>query len=602
MIDNNMPVMLAAVAKDKTSPVEKSLPRDSSNSSFYKQFKQISQRQKCQSGEKLISREKKPSNISLKPGSKEVVAASTQTANMDNEVITNSKPNIRGFAATNPKESVYRLECNIDAPETVSGTGMGEETEVVLPANEIIAQLVPAARQVVLPEEEEGQATLNHEIVSADMISGEKPVKGTVPVPEILTAEEVEGLEPQQIMLPAASGTIPTEERGESLLQVKEAKDEQPVRVDQASLQDASSDIGTVFSVTEKKQIRMAPIHSARDQKTVAVDGKSDLVVLQDNIPAAPSISSIENNTEPTRKEETLTDYIMAGDEVKQEVKPGQTASVAEKVVKEAPEIKQWVKELLPVQSAKPKALPESGAEEKQNTEKAVASSKTVSATDVKKLIDFESHRLNASRLRPEPQTAADGKAQTISDDVKTVISGLSRSDTDLFKAANGVENSKNLSNAREIMAQVVQKAELLFNHKLSELKIDLKPEFLGRLTIKVMVEEGVVTARFIAENQQVKHLLETNLHTLRQNLESQGLRVDRAEVNVGLNNGGMFDGSEGSRQYLWQEGQSPGRHQGEGYPGDNQYEAMYPEEMNSAVIPEAELGFNENGKLSYLV
>ncbi len=115
-------------------------------------------------------------------------------------------------------------------------------------------------------------------------------------------------------------------------------------------------------------------------------------------------------------------------------------------------------------------------------------------------------------------------------------------------------------------------------------------------------MEEGVVTARFIAENQQVRHLLENNLPALRQNLEAQGLRVDRAEVNVALNNGGMFDGSEGSRQYLWQEGQSPGRHQGESYSGDSYNDTMYPEEMNSAVIGENETGFNENGQLSFLV
>lgn len=597
MIDNNMPVMLAAVAKDKASPTEKRLPRDGSDSSFYKQFKQISQRPKYQSGKKIVARESNPSNISLQPA-QEIIADTTQPGAIDTRTITDFESNTRGVAATSPQGSIDKRECNIAVQGAISDTGMAEETQAVLPATELVAQLFPPTLQVTLPEEEDGQATLNHETVSVNDVHGEKPFKGTMLVSDVPVAEEVEGPELQRIVLPPTTGTIPEEGLDESLLQVK---DGHPVLVDQVVLQHSSSDTGAVSSVTEKQQISMVPTFAVQ---AVAVDGKSDLIVLQDNIPATPIISSIGNNTEQTRKEEAPTDRIRSGEEAKQEVKPGQTASTGEKVVKEAPEVKQWVKELLTAQSGKPRVSPDSGAENKQNTEKdAVADSKTASATDVKKLIDFESHRLNANRLRPEPQTVTDGKAQTTSDDGKAVINGLSRSDTDTFKVpANGVENSKNLPNAREIMAQVVQKAELLFNHKLSELKIDLKPEFLGRLTIKVMVEEGVVTARFIAENQQVKHLLETNLHTLRQNLESQGLRVDRAEVNVGLNNGGMFDGSEGSRQYLWQEGQYSGRHQGEDYPGDNQYEAMYPEEMNSAVIPEAESGFNENGKLSYLV
>jgi flagellar hook-length control protein FliK len=291
----------------------------------------------------------------------------------------------------------------------------------------------------------------------------------------------------------------------------------------------------------------------------------------------------------------------------KEEAGSAQIASVDSKTVaKEAPEAITWARKLMLTETrGKPPASSDSGAEEKQNQNKnavSTADSKTSSGADVKKLIDFESHRLNASRLSSEPQTTIDGKAQITSDDGKTIISSLIKNDTEVFKASAGWENSKNLPTAKEIMAQVVQKAELLFNHKLSELKIDLKPEFLGRLTIKVMVEEGVVTARFIAENQQVRHLLETNLHTLRNNLESQGLRVDRAEVNVGLNNGGLFDGSEGDRHYLWQEGQSSGRQQSGMYTGDDSLEAVYLENGKSGVVPEDESDFNENGQLSFLI
>ena len=55
------------------------------------------------------------------------------------------------------------------------------------------------------------------------------------------------------------------------------------------------------------------------------------------------------------------------------------------------------------------------------------------------------------------------------------------------------------------------------------------------KLTIKIAVEEGIVTARFITENLQVKHLLESNLNTLRQSLESQGIKVEKLKLMFSL-------------------------------------------------------------------
>ncbi len=76
----------------------------------------------------------------------------------------------------------------------------------------------------------------------------------------------------------------------------------------------------------------------------------------------------------------------------------------------------------------------------------------------------------------------------------------------------------------------------------------------MGKMIIKIAVEDGLVTAKFITESQHVKQLLEANLGSLRQNLESQGLRVDRTEVNVQLDNGGSFHGNDSGRQQMWEE------------------------------------------------
>lgn len=112
---------------------------------------------------------------------------------------------------------------------------------------------------------------------------------------------------------------------------------------------------------------------------------------------------------------------------------------------------------------------------------------------------------------------------------------------------------SRPMLEGRELVDQVVKKMQLLQRPNLSEMRIQLKPEVLGKMMVKIMVEEGVVTARFLTDNHQVRQLLEANMGLLRQNLEASGLKVDRTEVNVALDNGRNFDQQE-RQQALWQQ------------------------------------------------
>lgn len=87
---------------------------------------------------------------------------------------------------------------------------------------------------------------------------------------------------------------------------------------------------------------------------------------------------------------------------------------------------------------------------------------------------------------------------------------------------------------AQNIFSQIVQKAKLINEPGLSEMSIQLKPNFLGKLNLNISVENGTVTAKFDAENHQVKAIIEANLNTLRDALSNQGVKVDQLVVNVG--------------------------------------------------------------------
>jgi len=236
--------------------------------------------------------------------------------------------------------------------------------------------------------------------------------------------------------------------------------------------------------------------------------------------------------------------------------------------------------------------------------EKADATRKESSLVDVRKLIEFESHRFRGTKLN-----TFEGRENLFKeggDENRPNLNILNRTDLEWLRSGirnTGMDTGGRFStNTREIIDQVVKNAELLLRANVSELKIELKPEFLGRLTIKVALEDGAVIARLIAENQQVKHMLESNLTSLKQSLESQGIKVERAEVSVQLNNGGMFDGSEDSRQYLWHE-QQHSQQQSHQYWGDGIYSNEALEIMeHEGIVEGPDYGINENGNLNFLI
>ncbi|MCX8130320.1 MAG: flagellar hook-length control protein FliK [Clostridia bacterium] len=98
-----------------------------------------------------------------------------------------------------------------------------------------------------------------------------------------------------------------------------------------------------------------------------------------------------------------------------------------------------------------------------------------------------------------------------------------------------------------EIIEQVVHKAKVVLTGDKSEMVMDLNPESLGKLSLKVVTERGMVVAKFVAESQQVKEALEANMQLLKDSLEKQGLAVQGFSVSVRQDS---HKGFGGERQY----------------------------------------------------
>ena len=112
----------------------------------------------------------------------------------------------------------------------------------------------------------------------------------------------------------------------------------------------------------------------------------------------------------------------------------------------------------------------------------------------------------------------------------------VKREPSDKFEILPGdvLANREQLTPGSEILGRIVENARIILDGSKSEMVMQLKPESLGKLALKVVAEHGIVTARFMVENMQVKQIIETNLQVLKDALEEQGLNIEGFSVSVG--------------------------------------------------------------------
>ena len=110
------------------------------------------------------------------------------------------------------------------------------------------------------------------------------------------------------------------------------------------------------------------------------------------------------------------------------------------------------------------------------------------------------------------------------------IAGNLSQNIQDVF--ANAVQEAAQV-NPVEVVRQVVDAVKVIQKESLQSIEVQLNPENLGKLHITVSARNGVLTAEIATQNEQVKRAVESQMSMLKENLESQGIKVDAVEITV---------------------------------------------------------------------
>ncbi len=95
------------------------------------------------------------------------------------------------------------------------------------------------------------------------------------------------------------------------------------------------------------------------------------------------------------------------------------------------------------------------------------------------------------------------------------------------------MQSSYSAVQTADIMNQIMDYMKIQLNAESSFLEMQLQPESLGTLQIRISAKEGLMTAQFTTANDSVKAVLEGQMVQLQQQLESQNIKVDAIEVMV---------------------------------------------------------------------
>ena len=121
-----------------------------------------------------------------------------------------------------------------------------------------------------------------------------------------------------------------------------------------------------------------------------------------------------------------------------------------------------------------------------------------------------------------------------------------------------------------QIVEQIVEQIRIHAQADTTTMEMQLNPESLGKVLLTISSRAGMMTANFTVQTEEARMAVESQMYTLRENLEQKELKVDAVEVTVsnfeftqsGGNGGDQKDLNQGdgrSRRFRMEEEEEDG-------------------------------------------
>lgn len=135
--------------------------------------------------------------------------------------------------------------------------------------------------------------------------------------------------------------------------------------------------------------------------------------------------------------------------------------------------------------------------------------------------------------------TNISNESHTKNDTNKTNLNGFVNIANNITEHLNnavslsGMEQSERSSLASRIVNQILDNVRVMSITNATSIEMQLEPENLGKLNIQIVSKDGVITAQITAQNEAVRQAIESQISVLKENLNTQEIRIEDVEVTV---------------------------------------------------------------------
>lgn len=241
----------------------------------------------------------------------------------------------------------------------------------------------------------------------------------------------------------------------------------------------------------------------------------------------------------------TMKDLMQTVNELVQEANLELTPEEMKAILSKAEELKQMPKEeTLPVADTN---LEKEIAENKVTNQPEAVNSGKSEAGGNKTADNNQVTSKAGSELTVKTDSSSESSNAFLSDKGQDDRSDLKTEDPfqlfvdNLVKSSNETQvefsgNMVQVTQIREIANQIIDRIKVSVTPDTSTMELQLNPENLGKVNLTVQSKNGVMTAQFVVQNEISKEAIESQLATLKETLNSQGIKVEAIEVTVSSN------------------------------------------------------------------
>lgn len=152
---------------------------------------------------------------------------------------------------------------------------------------------------------------------------------------------------------------------------------------------------------------------------------------------------------------------------------------------------------------------------------------------EIPKSIEIDKKKLDKTTVEDNSKTVKDSFPNILNEVIiekQTATQGVKPREL-------GNELSKVISNPQDLVEVAVDKFRSLKLPDRTELRVKLRPEELGDVTVKLVLEKGQINGSIYAENKDVVNMLKSHMDYLKQELKTNNINLNSLSVNLSGDN-----------------------------------------------------------------